>query len=88
MTEDEVVGRHHPCNGHEFEQAPGDGEGQGGLACCSFWGRKELDTSERLNYNCISTLPHFLFFQKGCDVSPNTSEICWSMFPSYILEPL
>ena len=34
-TEDEMVGWHHHLNGHEFEQAPGDGEGQGGLACCS-----------------------------------------------------
>ena len=38
-------------NGHEFEQAPGDGEGQGSLVCCSPWGRKELDTTERLNDN-------------------------------------
>ena len=37
MTEDEMVGWHHWLNGHEFEQAPGDGEGQGGLACCSTW---------------------------------------------------
>ena len=35
-----------PLNGHEFEQAPGDGEGQGGLACCSPWGCKELDTTD------------------------------------------
>ena len=40
-TEDEMVGWHHRLNGHEFEQAPGDGEGQGSLACCSPWGRKE-----------------------------------------------
>ena len=40
-TEDEIVGWHHRLNGHEFEQAPGDGEGQGSLACCSPWGRKE-----------------------------------------------
>ena len=44
MTEDEMVGWHHRLNGHEFEQAPGDGEGQGSLACCSPWGHKELDT--------------------------------------------
>ena len=41
MTQDEMVGWHHRLNGHEFEQAPGDGEGQGSLACCSPWGRKE-----------------------------------------------
>ena len=48
-TEDEMAGWHHQLNGHEFEQTPGDGEGQGSLACCSPWGHKELDTTERLN---------------------------------------
>ena len=51
MTEDEMVGWHHGLKGHEFEQALGDGEGQGSLACCSLWSRKELDTVERLNVN-------------------------------------
>ena len=51
MTEDEMVGWHHQLDGHEFEQAPGVGEGQGGLACCSPWGRKESDTTEPLNNN-------------------------------------
>ena len=51
MTEDnEMVGWHHQLSGHEFEQAPGVGDGQGGLACCSPWGCKELDTTERLNW--------------------------------------
>ena len=49
MTEDEMVGWYHQINGHEFEQAPGDGDGQGSLACCSPWGHKELDTTEQLN---------------------------------------
>ena len=49
MTEDEMVGRHHQLNGHEFEQAPGVGDGQGSLVCCSPWGRKESDTTEQLN---------------------------------------
>ena len=40
MTEDEMVGWHHRLNGHESEQAPGAGDGQGGLACCSPWGRR------------------------------------------------
>ena len=51
MTEDEMVGSHHRLNGHELEQALGDGEGQGSLVCCSPWGCKELDTPERLNNN-------------------------------------
>ena len=46
-----MVGWHHRRDGHEFEQAPGDGDGQGGLACCSPWGCQELDTTERLNNN-------------------------------------
>ena len=45
-TEDEMVGSHHRLNGHEFEHAPGVGDGQGGLACCSPWGRKESDMTE------------------------------------------
>ena len=49
MTEDEMAGWHHRLDGHEFEQALGVGEGQGGLACCSPWGHKESDTTERLN---------------------------------------
>ena len=49
MTEDEMVGWHHWLNAHEFEQAPGDSEGQRRLACCSPWGRKESDTTKQLN---------------------------------------
>ena len=44
-----MAGWHHRLNGHELEQALGDGEGQGSLACCSLWGRKESDTTQRLN---------------------------------------
>ena len=46
MTEDEMARWHHWLNGHGFEQAPRDGEGQGSFACCSPWGYKELDTTE------------------------------------------
>ena len=51
MTEDEMVfpQSHHQLDGHEFEQAPGVGEGQGSLACCSPWGHKESDITERLS---------------------------------------
>ena len=48
-TEDERAGSHHRPDGHEFGQAPGVGEGQGSLACCSPGGRKESDTTERQN---------------------------------------
>ena len=46
MTEDEMAEWHHRLNGHEFEQAPRDGEGQGNLVQCSPWGHKESDTTE------------------------------------------
>ena len=49
MTEDELVGWHHQLDGHEFEEVLGVGNGQGGLVCCGSWGRKESDTTERLN---------------------------------------
>ena len=46
MTEEEMVGWHHRLNGNVFEQAPGGGEGQGNLVCCSLWGYKESNTTE------------------------------------------
>ena len=49
MTEDEMVGWHHQLNGHGFGWTQGVGDGQGGLACCGLWGRKELDMTEQLN---------------------------------------
>ena len=51
VTEDEMVGWHHQLNGHKFEQAVGDGEGPGSLACCNPLGHKELDMTELLNNN-------------------------------------
>ena len=51
MTQDKMVGWHHWLNGHELEQTPGAGEGQGSLVCCSPWVHKELDTTEQLNNN-------------------------------------
>ena len=60
-TEDEMVGWHHRLNGHEFEQALGNGDGQGGLACCSPWGHKESDMTEQVNnstfFSEMSTWP-------------------------------
>jgi len=53
-----MVGWHQQLSGHGFERAPGDGEGQGSLACCSPWGCKQLDTTERLSnyYLCLADL--------------------------------
>ena len=48
MTEDKMVGRHRQLSGHEFEQAVGEGEGQGSLVCCSPWGLNGSDTTEHL----------------------------------------
>ena len=69
-TEDEMVGWHHRLDGHEFEQALGDGEGQGRLLCCSPWGHKESDMTGQLTWtkltatlavfiNCPSLYPAF-----------------------------
>ena len=56
MTEDERAGWHHRLEGREFEQALGDGEGQGSLACCTPWGHKESDATEQLNNSNKSSL--------------------------------
>ena len=56
-TEDEMAGWHHRLDGYEFEWTPGVGDGQGGLACCDSWGCKELDTTERLNWTELKSLP-------------------------------
>ena len=70
MAEDEMVGWHHQFNGHEFEQAPGESEGQGGLACCSPRGCKESDVIERLNNNsAVHIGAHFLGLL--CEAGPN-----------------
>jgi len=59
MTEDEMVRRHHLVNGHEFEQTPGDSEGQGSLACCSARSHKESDTTEPLNNYNTGMIPRY-----------------------------
>ena len=56
MTENEMVGWHHRLYGHESEQAPEVGDGQGGLACCSPWGHKELDITEWLDNDKLQSL--------------------------------
>ena len=57
-TEDEMAGWHHWLNGHEFEWTPGVGDGQGGLVCCSSWGHKESDTTERLSWTELNYAVH------------------------------
>ena len=69
MTEEKMVGWHHQLNGHEFEQALRDGDGQGSLLCCSPWGHKESDMTERLNNN---KLVQFSSVQFSCSVVSNS----------------
>ena len=59
MAEDEMVGWHHWLTGHEFEQAPRVGDGQGSLMICAPWGRKESDVTEQLNWTDACVLSHF-----------------------------
>ena len=61
LTEDEMVGWRHQPDGHQCEQASGVGDGQGSLVCCSPWGRKESDTTERLNWTELITSIKQLF---------------------------
>ena len=86
-TEDEMVGWHHWLNGHEFEQAPGAGDGQGSLVCCSPWGCQESDSTERLNWtdNHITfakILPHSLSCTSHSMNTQSPHHIWWvlSMF--------
>ena len=75
--EDETAGWHCWLNGHEFEQIPGDGEGQGNLACCSPWGNKESDTTEWLNNNHNNktwTLPCVTFWFSSLHSTPFKKE--------------
>ena len=62
VTKDEKVGWHRQLNGHEFEQTPGDSEGQGSLECCSPWHLKELDTAQRLNNNILLSFNSLDYF--------------------------
>ena len=82
-TEDEMAGWHHGLNGHEFEWTLGVGNGQGGLACCSSWGHKESDTTERLNWTEEILLRH----KSGSEQKYNTTKVlyqepwslCWTI---------
>ena len=86
-TEGEMVGWHHRHNGHEFEQAPGVGDGQGGLACCGSWGHKESDTTERLTWTEESLMTwesvHALIWS---DVTPCTQFDYWKIYVEILRE--
>ena len=76
-TEDEMAGWHHQLNGHESEWTPGVGDGQGGLACCDSWGRKESDTTEWLNWmiKCDFTLMYFFLFRVFQQIAFSLSQL-------------
>ena len=82
VSEDEMAGWHHWCNGHELGQILGDGEGQRGLVCCSPWGRKELDMSGWLNkFSLVQRLIFISFTQ----IKNNNLEIAHSFVEEIIL---
>ena len=89
MTEDKMTGWHHQLNGHEFEPALGDGEGQGSLVWCSPWGRKALDMTEWLNSNnsfkkldsTICYLQEILFKHKNTSILKPTG---WKRYAIWI----
>ena len=64
-TKDEMVGWHHWLNAHEFELALGVGDGQGSLVCCSPWGCRESDTTERLNWAELEMTRNEIWFLRG-----------------------
>ena len=76
MIEDEMVEWHHWLDGHEFEKAPGVADGQGSLACCSPWGRKELDTTEWMNW----TVAHYSLLRKKAKISVGKLQYIQSLF--------
>ena len=75
-TEDEMAGWHHWLDGREFEWTPGVGEGQGGLACCDSWGRKESDTTEWLIWSDLMSFTVMwssqtpVYFRAFCEMTP------------------
>ena len=73
-SEDETVGWHHQLNGHVFLQTLGDGEGQGGLACCCLWGCKESDPTGQLNTsNKVKAVTDFIFLGSRITVDSDCS---------------
>ena len=63
-----MAGQHHQCNGHELRQTSENGEGQGGLACCSPWGHRESDTTGQLNnnkYYCVNWEKQFFYLMRN-----------------------
>ena len=79
-SEDEIVGWHHWLDGHDFEQALGVSDGQRGLACCSPWGCKKLDMTERLNCVQLFVTPWAVACQASLSMGFSRQEY-WSRLP-------
>ena len=91
MTEDGMAGWHQRLNGHEFEWTPGVGDGQGGLACCNSWGRKESDTAEPLNWTELTLYWMACLFSSSFPLSsqnPRSSVYTMSTSPVRTLDNL
>ena len=73
-TEDEMAGWHHQLNGQDSVWTPGDGDGQGGLACCNSWGRKESDMTEQLNWVELNHFFDFHYILQNCFEDLNTNK--------------
>ena len=84
ITEDEMVGWHHRLHGHESEQAPGAGGGQESLVCCSPWGHKESDTTERLNWTELNEAKTMWSLFKGMR---NTTDLMQPPPQTWIINP-
>ena len=79
-----MVRQHHRLNGHELEQTPGDGEGQGSLACCSPQGHKESDTTERLNNTLISYFLLALLVKTHVSLYHPKAKGIWTGYPQHL----
>ena len=91
MTEDEMIGWYHQLNGHGFGWTPGVGDGQGGLACCSSGGRRESDTTKRLNWTELIILVQIsqcsgLWLEKYWEVSTASRFILMPKNTGFIIE--
>ena len=96
MTEDEMVGWHRWHDGHGFGWTPGVGDGQGGLACCGSWGRKESDMTEQLNWTelilrYVPSISTLVIVNSRMDVefyqvffSKSTEMIVWFFFFPFV----
>ena len=84
MTQDEMAGWHHGVDGHDSEWTPGDGDGQGGLACCDSLGRKESDTTERLNWTEDFILIRHCFICSPVTFFSSPSSFFFFFFNTYI----